>query len=325
MAGPLNGRRILDLSERSPAALIACMMLADLGAEVIRAEPPAGDPVRALSGCATWLRGTRRVCVDDAAIADGSWQRLREEADVILDTAQPWTDKPQTLLRGWSESSGQVLAILTADPQSPQEALLRPRGDLPPAYGELVEARYDFMALQPGYRAGPTFLGWPMAVHGAAWLMVSAILAALHARTASGEGQVVTTSLAEGAMAMAAGQFWGTSPKATPVQPSIWDVEHVTHTQYTHVMKTAVIPQIRVEPELRAELESVLKQGETLTDFVEVSVRNAIAFRRVQTAFHARAQAASEEYHRTGVAAPVEAVLDRLQSKLDAKRKKLGR
>jgi len=45
----------------------------------------------------------------------------------------------------------------------------------------------------------------------------------------------------------------------------------------------------------------------------------------VQTAFHSRAQAASEEYHRSGVAVPVEAVLDRLQFKLDAKRKKLGR
>jgi len=40
-------------------------------------------------------------------------------------------------------------------------------------------------------------------------------------------------------------------------------------------MKSAVIPQIRVEPELRAELEAVLKQGETLTDFVEATVRNA--------------------------------------------------
>jgi hypothetical protein len=90
-------------------------------------------------------------------------------------------------------------------------------------------------------------------------------------------------------------------------------------------MKTAVIPQIRVEPELRAELEAVLKQGETLTDFVEATVRNAIAFRRVQTAFHSRAQAASEDYHRSGVAVPVETVLDRLQFKLDAKRKKLGR
>lgn len=90
-------------------------------------------------------------------------------------------------------------------------------------------------------------------------------------------------------------------------------------------MKTAVIPQIRVEPELRAELEAVLEEGETLTEFVEATVRKAIAFRRVQADFHARAQAASEEYHRTGVAVPVDKVLDRLQAKLDAKRKKLGR
>ncbi len=90
-------------------------------------------------------------------------------------------------------------------------------------------------------------------------------------------------------------------------------------------MKSAVIPQIRVEPELRAELESVLQPGETLTDFVEATVRNAIAFRRVQTSFHARARAASQEYHRTGASVPVETVLERLQSKLDAKRKKLGR
>ena len=90
-------------------------------------------------------------------------------------------------------------------------------------------------------------------------------------------------------------------------------------------MKSAVIPQIRVEPELRAELEAVLGQGETLTDFVEASVRNAIAFRRVQNDFHARARAASEAYHQTGVSVPVETVLKRLQDRLDAKRKKLGR
>jgi hypothetical protein len=90
-------------------------------------------------------------------------------------------------------------------------------------------------------------------------------------------------------------------------------------------MKSADIPQIRVEPELRAELESVLMPGETLTDFVEASVRNAVAFRRVQTSLHARAQAASEEYHRTGVSVPVDTVLDRLQSRLDARRKQLGR
>ncbi|MFN7426740.1 MAG: YlcI/YnfO family protein [bacterium] len=42
-------------------------------------------------------------------------------------------------------------------------------------------------------------------------------------------------------------------------------------------MKTAVIPQIRVEPELRAELESVLRQGEALTECVETTVQRRLA------------------------------------------------
>ena len=47
-----------------------------------------------------------------------------------------------------------------------------------------------------------------------------------------------------------------------------------------------------VEPELRAELEAVLHQGETLSEFVEASVRSAVEIRRVQTRFHQRGQAA---------------------------------
>ena len=136
-------------------------------------------------------------------------------------------------------------------------------------------------------------------------------------------------TIVETAMSRACARSWAGRRKRlppsgrarTPTRP----VAAVTQSQYTAPMKSAVIPQIRVEPELRAELESVLRQGETLTDFVEATVRDAIAFRRVETAFHARAQAASEEYHRTGVSVPVEPVLERLQSRLDAKRKKLGR
>lgn len=46
--------------------------------------------------------------------------------------------------------------------------------------------------------------------------------------------------------------------------------------------------QIRVEPELRADLDSVLLPGETLTEIVEESVRRAVEFRRVQADFAAR-------------------------------------
>ena len=88
-------------------------------------------------------------------------------------------------------------------------------------------------------------------------------------------------------------------------------------------MKSAVIPQVRVEPALRAELEAVLLEGETLSEFVEASVRSAVAFRRVQTRFHERGQAAWEHHLVTGESVSAEEVLDRLQAKLDAKRKQL--
>ena len=89
-------------------------------------------------------------------------------------------------------------------------------------------------------------------------------------------------------------------------------------------MKSAIIPQVRVEPALRAELEAVLLEGETLSEFVEASVRSAVAFRRVQTRFHERGQVAWEHHLATGESVSADKVLDRLQAKLDAKRKQLG-
>lgn len=88
-------------------------------------------------------------------------------------------------------------------------------------------------------------------------------------------------------------------------------------------MKSAVIPQVRVEPELRAELDSVLDKDETLSDFVEKAVRLAVEQRRIQTAFHARGQAALEHYQSTGRSHPAKEVFDNLQTKLDARRKQL--
>ena len=56
----------------------------------------------------------------------------------------------------------------------------------------------------------------------------------------------------------------------------------------------------------------------------ERSVRKAVEFRRVQTRFHERCQAAWEHYQTTGVSASTDEVLAKLQAKLDARRKQLG-
>ncbi len=84
-------------------------------------------------------------------------------------------------------------------------------------------------------------------------------------------------------------------------------------------MDTAVIPQISFEPEVLAQLESMLREGETVSSFVEAAVRSAVERRRVNKAFDARAQGALEAYERTGISVPVEVVLKRLQAKLNAK------
>lgn len=88
-------------------------------------------------------------------------------------------------------------------------------------------------------------------------------------------------------------------------------------------MNSAVIPQARVNPELRAELEAVLHQGETLSEFVEASVRNAVEFRRVQKRFHERGQVAWNHFEKTGHSLSADEVLVKLQTKLEVKRKQL--
>lgn len=88
-------------------------------------------------------------------------------------------------------------------------------------------------------------------------------------------------------------------------------------------MKTAVIPQVRIEPELRAELESALRPGETLSEFVEASVRSALEYRRVQTAFHARGQAAWEAHQRGAETHSADEVVADLRSRLQSRRRQL--
>jgi hypothetical protein len=66
-------------------------------------------------------------------------------------------------------------------------------------------------------------------------------------------------------------------------------------------MKTATLPSLRVEPELRDAAESVLQEGETLSGFIEASVRETIERRRARAEFIARGLASREEARRSGV------------------------
>ncbi len=88
-------------------------------------------------------------------------------------------------------------------------------------------------------------------------------------------------------------------------------------------MKTAILPQVRVEPQLRAELEAVLREGETLSQFLEATVRQAVDYRRMQTEFDARADAAWSRFQQTGTAVPASEVVAEMRERLEAKRREL--
>jgi len=77
-------------------------------------------------------------------------------------------------------------------------------------------------------------------------------------------------------------------------------------------MKTATIPSLRVDPKLRKSAQAVLREGENLSSFVELSLRENIARRENQREFIRRGLAAEAEAERTGKYIPASKVLREL-------------
>lgn len=86
-------------------------------------------------------------------------------------------------------------------------------------------------------------------------------------------------------------------------------------------MKTATIPSLRVEPELRQAAEALLKEGETLSGFVEEAVRRNVEYRRAQQAFIERGLAARQAARESGEYVTATAVLDKLTQRVQRARK----
>jgi len=90
-------------------------------------------------------------------------------------------------------------------------------------------------------------------------------------------------------------------------------------------MKTATIPSLRVDPALRQAAEDVLQEGETLSGFVEASLRAQIELRKSQQAFIARGLASRDSAKRTGVYHDAVDVLSELKQELDRAKGKAKR
>lgn len=81
-------------------------------------------------------------------------------------------------------------------------------------------------------------------------------------------------------------------------------------------MKTATFPSLRVEPELRAAAEELLEEGESLSSFVEQSIRDGVQRRRAQREFLARGLKSRNAARRSQDYVSASKVLARLESML---------
>src|SRR5262245_5848969 len=209
MPGALDGLRVLDLSW-GIAGSLGVLFLAEQGADVIKVEPPGGDPFREYSGYAVWNRSRRSVTINlKSAEGKAAFRRLAQDADVVVETFSPGvTDRLGIGFDTLHELNPRlVYCSCAAYPEGHRFANR-------PGYDALVQASSGQQWEQPGWRLGPIFLHMPMPSMAAMFLVPTGILSALIARESTGRGQHVRTSLFQGALLYTT-QIWQWVPNAT--------------------------------------------------------------------------------------------------------------
>lgn len=199
--GPLNGVRILEIAGLG-AAPYGCMMLADMGADVVRVERPTpsldappGSPLR---------RNRRSICLDLKKPADlETALALAEQADVLVEAFRP----------GVAERLGIGPEVCRA--RNPRLVYARMTGwgqdgPLAPTVGhDLNYIGLTGLLHQIGPRGGPPVV--PMNVigdfGGGGLLMAYGVVCALLEARQSGQGQVVDAAMVDGALSFMAMSF----------------------------------------------------------------------------------------------------------------------
>ena len=201
--GPLDGLIVADLS-RVLAGPYCTMLLADLGATVIKVEGPAGDETRtwtppARDGISTYYlsinRNKRSVVLDFNDPDDVALTReLLRRADIAVENFKPGGLRKFGLDYESMRDSNPRLVYLSISGFGTAE------GAWLPGYDLVVQAVSGLMSLTgdsdgDAYRAGVAVFDVMTGLHG-----LIGVLAALHQRDETGEGQHVEVSLLASAL-----------------------------------------------------------------------------------------------------------------------------
>jgi formyl-CoA transferase len=222
---PLEGLRVIDLTQ-AMAGPFCTMNLADMGADVIKIEPPGeGEPTRQLGAVqknghsATFMtmnRGKRGLAVD-LKHPEGVeiMKRLAATADVFVQNYRP----------GVAERLGLGYTALAAiNPRLIYCAIsgfgatgpYAPRG----GYDLIAQGMSGLMSVTGDEAGPPAKSGIPISDLAAGLFAAYGILCALEYRERTGEGQFVDTSLLESAMALTvweSSEYWATGQSPKPM------------------------------------------------------------------------------------------------------------
>jgi crotonobetainyl-CoA:carnitine CoA-transferase CaiB-like acyl-CoA transferase len=205
--GPLAGLRVVDLT-RILAGPLCTMMLGDMGAEVIKVEPPeAGDDTRTwgppfLAGDAVYFLGVnrnKRSLTLNMAVPSGQkiLAGLIAKADVLIDNFKLGTLEKWGFADAWFERHAPRLvrcSITGYGSSGPKAAL--------PGYDFILQAESGLMSICGEPDGKPTKYGVAIVDVCTGMLASNSILAALHARERTGKGQKIEVSLYETSLAM---------------------------------------------------------------------------------------------------------------------------
>jgi crotonobetainyl-CoA:carnitine CoA-transferase CaiB-like acyl-CoA transferase len=208
---PLEGLRVLDLS-RVLAGPLCAMVVGDLGADVIKVESPAGDPVRELApprlnGLATYYlsvnRHRRNVTLDLSDSHDvAKLEALVAQADAVIENYLPYQRDRFGLER-----------IRLAHPDVIWVSVTPASGSGPlanePTFDLLAQARSGLMSVTGESGGDPTKVGAPLADVVTGLYAAVGLLAALVGKLQGRHGRHIEAPLLESTMTALVNQMQG--------------------------------------------------------------------------------------------------------------------
>jgi crotonobetainyl-CoA:carnitine CoA-transferase CaiB-like acyl-CoA transferase len=201
----LEGIRVLDVTQVMAGPFCA-MQLCDMGADVIKVEPPEGDSTRRMAGASgtdspgfnAVNRGKRGIVLDlKSSAGQGAFRRLLHRTDILIENYRP----------GVMRSFGLDYASLAAEHPALIYASISGYGQTGPdaskgGFDLIAQGVSGLMSVTGEPGRPPAKVGVPLTDLGAALFALAAVLAALHYRSRTGRGQHIDTSLVEAGIAL---------------------------------------------------------------------------------------------------------------------------